>query len=127
MAITADVNLTSGGDSVTVRGPDLNCDVRQHFPGVVHRLAGGGTIRYQLGPIHYEATISCSDLTRSNKESLDDFFVAHWRDATGFTFRDNRAVTYSGAVFLDPELAWTKIAGDKWAVSFRLALDKILD
>ncbi len=117
------VTLTSGADSVSFLATSPDTEAPISVPGVVHRTAGGGLIRYQTGVAYFETTLNIQSITTAQKESLEAFFRSHWKDS--LTYTDENSNTFT-ASFLDSALKIRKQYRNCWSAAIRLDLSSCL-
>ena len=120
--------------SITFQGGETTLTLPDPLPGyparavrrqVVGRTAGGSVYVYDKGVETFEVELPFESLTDAEKAALAAFFddVAQGCLQT-FTYTDSNG-TARTARFLDPRLAFVKVAANVWDARLRLELNSM--
>ena len=119
------ITLQKGATTVALPDPLPGYPVRAIQRQAVGRTAGGTVYVYDKGVETYEVELPFESLSNSEKSDLASFFD---NEAQGclqtFTYTDSNGAERT-ARFLNPRLAFVKVAANVWDVRLRLELSSI--
>ena len=119
------VTLTKDAATVTLPGPNPGATASETKRQVLGRSAGGTVYTYDKGVDTYEIALTFESLTNAEKAALQSFFHATVDGVTStLTYTDSSGNAYT-ARFLEPALAFRKVADNVWDVAFRLELSSM--
>lgn len=120
------VSFAKGETTVILPGPNPGYRSSAIKRQVLGRSAGGTLYTYDKGVTTFEVSLSFESLTNAEKEALCSFFhITVGGVTTSFTYTDSNGNSYE-ARFLEPELAFRKVAENVWDVTVRLELEKMV-
>ena len=114
--------FTRDATTISLPDPSPGYPVRARRRQAVGRTAGGTVYVYDKGVKTYEAELPFESLTATEKSDLVGFFEDTCQGGLQtFTYTDSNG-TQRAARFIEPQLAFVKVAANVWDVGIRLEL-----